>query len=171
MCATQATFNLLMQMIPYSNSCTYNAPKKAMTRQRETGAVDWNLAIVSDDVLWYNTNAATLPVGAYVQVKLWVTSTLYYELWYGIIESYSDFVVNRESGELISFTINILMTADKNGTVPPGSPVDGKILLPGIPGTPWWPESGALFTREKFNEEREAFAKKMMEETHEEVAA
>jgi len=142
-------------MYPYSNSCTYNAPKKAMSRKRESGPVDWNLAVVSDDVTFYNLG--TFPVGSYVLVKLYVTTTLYYELWYGIIESYTDFTVNRETGELISYTMNILMAADKDGTMP-GSPVDGKIVLPGIV-TPWWPATELGLTA--FNKEREELITKM----------
>jgi hypothetical protein len=165
-CATQATFNLLVQMHPYSNSCGYDIAKKAMVRKRETGAVDWNLAIVSDDIDFYNDGA--FPVGSYVQVKLFVTPTLFYELWYGIIESYTDFVVNPETSELISYTINILMTADKDGEVPPGSAVDGKIALPGI-ATPWWPVS-ELAMLEAFNAERAALLKTMMPKGKELVA-
>lgn len=132
-CSTQATLNILAQMLPYSDSCTYDATKGMMIRKRVSGAIDWNLSVVCDDIASFVSPPVV--VGDLVLVKLWVDTTNFWDLKYGIVENVSDFTVDRETGALISYTLNISMCAD-NGTIM------GSITLPGA-GTPWWPVTGA----------------------------
>lgn len=108
----------------YVNSSTYLSG--VLWTGRKAGPIDWNLRIVQED----DESIVGFSPGDFVNLRLFTDSTNYWELTTGLISGYSGFTVNRETGEIISRSIDVGMNAYYGSSA-------GVIKLPG--GTTWWP--------------------------------
>lgn len=127
---TSAALTLTSAVPTYVNSSTYDAGTTAMWTGRTKGPIDWTLALNQEDNKPGGTNGYP-KIGTNHQIRLYVNSTDFWLLKWGRIGDYSNLVVDRETGNIISRTLNIGM----NGFV---SGVTGNITLPGA-GSAWWP--------------------------------
>jgi hypothetical protein len=97
--------------------------------ERRGGNIDWSLAVVQDDV---DRDAQTFDIDDEgVQFKVYIDSTDYWLLKYGIIRDFTGIETNIETGAIIRQTCNVDMNAHDltNGL--------GGITLPGA-GAAWW---------------------------------
>jgi hypothetical protein len=129
-CARRATLTMSCDNKAYVNSCSGGIVKRA------PGILDWNMAIVMEQ-----PDSANLSFGqgnvVGISINVNGSSEGFFELNYGIVRGFSDFVVNIETGDIISYTVNIEMCAtDDSGTV-------GHIHVPNTTGD-WWPENTTL---------------------------
>jgi len=99
---TQATLNVLATNPSYVNSCTGGWTK------RKGGPIDWNLALTIEEA---DLSALPFDVDDYVEIKAFIDSDSYWHLKYGIVRDFSNFMVDRESGNIISVTANIEMSS------------------------------------------------------------
>jgi hypothetical protein len=102
-----------------------------LSRKRVPGIIDWNVSLVVQ-----NSDLATAgcAVGDYVALKLFEGVTNFWDLQWGLVTSFTDIAVDRESGAIIQYTINIEMSGDAGN----GTAFNGLIKLPGA-GANWWP--------------------------------
>jgi hypothetical protein len=98
---------------------------------RKPGPIDWTLALtLQDDRL----GGGQLALNEIEEFKLYTDDTDYWRLQWGIVRDFTGLTVDRETGAIISHTVNIDMCGvDNDG-------VRGQITLPGET-TPWWPDS------------------------------
>jgi hypothetical protein len=128
-CVAQATLNINSANQGYVNSCNYSGG--VLSRKRVPGIIDWNVSLVVQ-----NSDLATAgcAVGDYVALKLFEGVTNFWDLQWGLVTSFTDIAVDRESGAIIQYTINIEMSGDAGN----GTAFNGLIKLPGA-GANWWP--------------------------------
>ena len=127
-----ATLTIKSDNKPYANSCSVGQIL------RRPGIYSWDLSLQSDveeiDLLGFVAND-------YLWIKLFTDPTLFWDLKYGQVRDFSNFQVNQNSGDIITYTINIAGSADKG----PGTRgADGWIKAPSY-GTPWWPPTADGF--------------------------
>jgi len=149
-CVKPATLNLLANPQSSSSSCTVVAGP-FQTQARKSGLVDWNLALVMDAIttapFFSGDPGAQHPVfgpGDFVIVRILPDSLVideYWELQYGFVNDISNFIVNIETGELVSYTFNISMAVDSGFATPT---TNSKVLFPLGNAPPnengtWWP--------------------------------
>jgi len=122
---TQATLTITAAVTPYVNSSTYI--NGFLWTGKKAGPIDWTLAIQQED-----TERLTniFEIGDVVNLKLFTDASLYWLLTYGFVRDFTGITVNRETGAIISRTINIDMNAYYGSTA-------GQIAMPG--GTVYWP--------------------------------
>lgn len=123
-CVLNATLTLSAAVQTFVNSCS------AGRVGRVSGNIDWSLAITVQ-----NDDLASLPfeVNDLVALQLPIDDTDEWQLTWGIVRDFSNIMVDRESGAIVSFTVNIDMAGFDNDTGDVGS-----IILPGETD-PWWP--------------------------------
>lgn len=97
---------------------------------RVPGPIDWNLSIVVEDAL---AGHGLTKFTDYAW-RLYTTATLYYELKWGMVKSFTGITADRETHRVIQHTINIEMNCVKAA-----GGAFGHILKPG--GATWWPFS------------------------------
>lgn len=120
--ALNATLTLKREMKTYRNSST------AGQTGRTTGNLDWSLSVAVQDS---DPHGQPFQPNDIVQVRLYTSETEYWELVYGRVKEFTGIQVDRESGNIIGYTINIDMsTHDDSNNL-------GHILLPG--GATYWP--------------------------------
>lgn len=120
----QATLTMSTPSIPYVNSSTIASG--VCWTGRTGGILDWTLAVTEQN----EDRLAILEIGEMLDLKLWADDTDYYRLKWGMVEGYSGLNVDRETGAIISRTVNLGMNG-YNGT-------EGQVTLPGA-GSNLWP--------------------------------
>ncbi len=109
----------------YVNSSTYTNGR--LWTGQQGGPIDWTLSITQEDD---ERLTNIFDTGDSVGLKLYTSTTEFWELTYGMVGEFSGITCNRETGEIIKRTINIGMNAYYGSTA-------GVIKMPG--GTTWWP--------------------------------
>lgn len=134
LCCEQATLTITSDNKVVMNSCGDGFMK------REAGNIDWRVEFVVNE-----PDASSLVAGSdsfvpnkYVGIQLYVDPTDHWVLEWGLIKEFSNFTVNRETGDIINYTIPIEMSID-NGE---DTENDGIIKRPGASEN-WWPETEA----------------------------
>ena len=122
---TQAVLTFTREMKTTINSGTSDGTGKCQTGRRVGAAIDWTLAITTED----GNENAVIKSGNIVNLRAYTTATLFYDLKWGMMGKRSGLTVNRMTGDIISQTHNAEM---KGYNV-----TEGEIKLPG--GTTWWP--------------------------------
>jgi hypothetical protein len=108
----------------------YGSSSTAKQNKREPGHID-----CSASVSYYFATPATLPVeGSTIALKLFVSDTECWELWWMIIDSVTDIKVDPNSQEPVGCTINVSWSAFTDIA---GTATIGKIITPA--GTTFWP--------------------------------
>jgi hypothetical protein len=122
-----ATWTLKNNVQPYVNSSTWLGTPGRFWTGRKQGIYDWTLAVTEQ-----NVDRARFKKGDQLALRLYVTQSLYWELWWGMVRDFTNIVVDRKTGKIITQTINIDMQVSDvtAGTL-------GHILKPD--GTTWWP--------------------------------
>jgi len=155
-CVKTATLNILANPQSSSSSCTVvTGPPIFQTQRRLAGLADWNLSLVMDAVttapFWSGLPPPTAPAdktwspGDFVIVRILPDFDLFpgefWELKYGFVNDMSNFVVNMNTGELVSYTFNISMAVDSGF----GESPDGVVSFPALTtnGT-WWPTAATV---------------------------
>lgn len=119
---TQASLQIQAANSSYVNSST------ASGTGRIAGPIDWTASInIESSVMGHGLTK----FNDYVW-RFYVTATTYYELKWGQVKGYTGLVINPETGQVISHTINIEMNATKSAAL-------GFIKKPGA--VTWWPAS------------------------------
>ena len=108
-CFQSVNFNLTSNPKEFANSCTGG------WKSRMLGFYDWTAAFVVDEadtkkVKSVTVGATPLVPGDYVSARLYVNATQYWLLNYGIVESFNNYNVNIETGDIITYTINLQMS-------------------------------------------------------------
>jgi hypothetical protein len=129
-CIQQATLNVLVNLKEFANSCTGGF------KSRTTGVIDWNLSLTLDEA--DVTKLVGMTPGVFCAIKAFVNPTLFWQLNYGLIGDFSNYNVNIETGDIITYNVNFSMASDNGAAVP----VAGAITAPG--GVAYWPASGAI---------------------------
>lgn len=122
-----ATLTFTADNTTYANSCTDGQ------RERNPGIGDWSLAlnVDGDD----RSNLQNIQKNSSYIFHLYIDSTQYFQLKWGIVNDFSNLVVDVETRAIIGHTVNIL----ENSISLAG--VVGTILLPD--GTTYFPEGGS----------------------------
>ncbi len=128
-CVAQATLNITAANQPYVNSCNYAGG--VLSRKRVAGIIDWNVSLVVQNS---DIASAGVSIGDYVALKMFEGVTNFWDLQWGLVTGFSDITVDRESGAIVQYTINIEMSGDAGQ----GTAYNGLIKLPGA-GANWWP--------------------------------
>ena len=127
--AVNATLTITAANKSYANSCTQGL------MGRKKGPIDWTLSIAfhNDDFI----QDLPFAINDVIGLRLPVNADDYWELMWGIVQGFSNFVVDRETGNIISVTANIEMCGfdHENEEV-------GRIVLPGETD-PWWGDAAA----------------------------
>lgn len=122
----QVTLNVKSAVKTFVNSSTLGVT------EREPGNIDWDATIVVDEC-----DFAELPFvkGDQVVLKLPAGGELFWELEWGIVSGFQNLQVDRESSNIIGFTVHMEMSgfSDEDLSV-------GHIKLPGAESN-WWPAS------------------------------
>jgi hypothetical protein len=130
LCFEQATFTLTVPRQQFASSCT------GSWRGSKPGIWDWTLALVMDEA---DVSLVSFKPGDFVSVSLPIGSSSGAGAWglqYGIVQDFSDYVVDIETGAIITYTVNIAMSEDDGtGTI-------GSITAPS--GTVIWPSTTSL---------------------------
>lgn len=118
---TTATLTITAANQTYVDSSTGGWTK------RSPGPIDATLSVTIN-----HNSITTLPFeeGDSVNVKAFINDTLFWDLKWMLIESFSNIGAERASGKIVSMTINTSLNAAKDGAV-------GWIKKPG--GTAFWP--------------------------------
>jgi hypothetical protein len=102
---------------------------------RTPGNVDWTLSITEENdyniVGYDDITPITVDIGQTVSLRLYVTAATYWDLSWGILQSWNDLVVDRDSGRIVQKTCNYAMNGIYLGAL-------GFITAPGA-GTNYWP--------------------------------
>ena len=109
---TTATLTISSSNPSYANSST------SQGQRRKSGIIDFTLSITREDSTFFYSK------GADVELNLYVTPTLFWVLKWAKVQDYTNFVINPETGAIISHTMNFAMNGFKVGTGP------GNIILP-----------------------------------------
>lgn len=109
------------------NSGTTTGAGKCLTERHAGPAVDWVMAIATEEG---NRNITVTP-GSHHKWRLYVTASEFWELTWGKVKDITGLTVNRDTGEVISQTYNVEMKGFASATT-------GNITLPGA-GSAWWP--------------------------------
>lgn len=120
---TSATLNLLAANQAYTNACTGGWAK------RIAGTIDWNLALNIQEA---DPSSLSFGRGDYVEIKAYVDIDSFWHLKWGIVRDFTNFVVDRDTGNIIGFTINVEMSTHDD------TPTEGHIIAPDS-GSNWWP--------------------------------
>ena len=123
-CLLTAQLTLQCALQAYSNSCTI-VSNRLWTGQK-AGPIDWTLSVTSQD------NSRPFTKGQQVALRLYVNATEFFLLKWGRFQNYTGITVDRQTGAIISQTMNFGM--DGFDTV---AEEIGQIVLPD--DSIWWP--------------------------------
>jgi len=123
---TQATLTITQAIAAYVNSSTYIAGE-TWTGKKAGAPIDWTLSIQQEDT---DRLTNVWEPGDVLDLKLFVDSTNFWRLKFGLAGDFTGIGANRETGAIIARTLNVAMNAYYGSSV-------GQILLPG--GTQFWP--------------------------------
>ena len=116
---TQAVLTFTREMKTAVNSGTSAGSGKCQTARRPGAAIDWSLAITTENGNEY----APLASGLVVNPRCYINATEYWDLIWGLIGKRTGLIANRETGDIISQTHNIEMKgfgASQGSIVMPG---------------------------------------------------
>lgn len=122
----QAVLTLTQEMKTVVNSGSTTGTGKCTTLRYPGAAIDWTLALGRDE----GNLDADFEAGDVVELKLFVNATEFWHLQWGLVGDQSGITVNRETGDIISYTNNIGMKGANAGVL-------GFIKKPDL--TTWWP--------------------------------
>lgn len=122
---TQGTLTVTAAVHTFVNSSTY-VNGRAWTGARG-GPIDWTLSAGQEDE---DRLTGIFAKDDVVELKLFVSSTAFWKLTHGIVGDFSGITINRETGEIMSRTLNVAMNGYYGSTL-------GSIILPDT--TTWWP--------------------------------
>lgn len=105
-----------------------NSDTACWTGQVPGAPIDWNVTLTQQS----EKRLDAFNVWEDIGLRLFIDNTNYWELLWGHVREFTGINVNRETGDIVGRTINIDMNAASGGAL-------GHILLPGAPGTEWWP--------------------------------
>jgi len=132
----QATLTFTSQNQPYVNSSTVIGGR--IWTGRKMGPIDWNMACTVQDNV---RGTSGLPeVGDDIKIRVYIDDTLFWEIWWGQVRDYTGMSIDRESGNIITATMNL----DLNAIFTDGT--EGKIVTP--TPTTWWPPSAFMVLEE-----------------------
>lgn len=133
LCVTTVQLTLQAPSKTYTNSCTNGIV------MRKPGVFDWTAAIAvqndDQDELGFEPGdyiALRIPVGLDPDTD----DPLFWDLMWGYVGEHSNFVVDRETGAIIGFTVNVAMAGFDHVT---GDEETGTVIAPDE--TVWWPEA------------------------------
>lgn len=130
-CAKNAVLTITAANLEIRDSC--NAPFVS----RAGGNIDWTLALLLDEA-----DPSTLPLqmtpNNYVAVQIFTDIVNFWDLKWGLVKDYNNFLVERNTGKIIDYTVDIEMSVDAGSLVG----FSGAIILPGET-IPWFPVVGA----------------------------
>ena len=124
---TQAVLTFTREAKTSVNSGTSAGSGACLTARRPGAAIDWTLAITTED----GNENTVLASGSILNFRCYVDGTDYWDLKWGLMGQRSGLTVDRESGNIIGQTHNAEMKGFNAGTV-------GHIKKPGEV-TAWWP--------------------------------
>lgn len=124
---SQAVLTISKEMKTAVNSGSTTGTGKCTTKRYPGSGIDWTLALTRDE----GNIDADLKEGQTVELKLYVDASNFWHLQWGLVGDQTGITVNRETGDVISYTNNIAMKAAKAGVL-------GKIIKPAA-GSNWWP--------------------------------
>ena len=127
---TTASLTIVSEVPTYVNSSTFDAATEALWTGRTKGPIDWTMSMNQEDNKPGGTNGYPA-IDSKHQLRCYINSTEFWLLKWAQFSDYSNLTVDRESGAIISRTLNCGMAGIKDG-------VDGSITLPGA-GSAWWP--------------------------------
>jgi hypothetical protein len=127
-CASQITLRFIGTNPSYVNSCT--VINGIVWTGRRAGPIDWTATIVQDDDA--RVGGVVPLIGDDIELKLFIDGLQFWLLQFGHVRDYTGITANRETGAILSRTVNIDMTA-----YPQGGAVIGKVVKPDT--TTWWP--------------------------------
>lgn len=123
---TQAVLTFTREMKTSVNSGTSTGSGSCTTIRKPGAAIDWTLAITTED----GNEVAALASGQIKNLRAYVDATDFWDLKWGIFGQRSGLQVDRETGNVISQTHNAEMKGFNSGV--------GNITKPGA-GSAWWP--------------------------------
>lgn len=106
-----ATLTFTRPAVVGVNSGDSVGTNKCLTTRKKGPALDWTLALVSDE----SNNPAELASGLVRVVKAYVDATRFYELKWGIFGQRSNLAVDIETGKIIGQTFNVSAKGFKAG--------------------------------------------------------
>ena len=124
-----AELTLTCKLLEYVTSSTYIGGKA--WKGHKTGPVDWTASVTVLDTI-----RTGLQPGTSYQFRFYVTSTLYFELKWGIVNEFTGLQVDRETGAIMQHTVNLGMDGFDSEAVTYDAAA-GHVLMPD--GTQWWP--------------------------------
>jgi len=126
LCVETLTLTLTAANVTYANSCTGG------WMEAKPGNLDWNVSMVLPE-----SSLAAMPyaAGDFVHLRIYVDETRYWDLKWGIAAGFSNFVVNRQTSEIETWTSVLQMTSH---TLDPADGI-GHVRVPGHPDEDWWP--------------------------------
>jgi len=131
-----ASLTLTNELQDYINSSTVvdDAGTCRIWTGRRRGRYNWTLAVTEQDV-----RRDLFSKGQVLMLRLYVTSSLYYELKWGMMRDVTGIQVNRQTGAIVQQTVNFSMCGMDTDA---GSyaAATGHVLMPG--GEQWWPLTG-----------------------------
>jgi hypothetical protein len=136
-CLRAASLKVTAGQKDYLNSCSVGGWKS-----RRAGILDWELSMVMEEA-----DLLQVPYipGDIVLVKCPVDATDFWQLTWGIVQEFSNYIVNIATGDLIGYTVTIKMGID-DGLGGANPPVVSK---PGGGGTvTWWPKTTSALAEE-----------------------
>jgi hypothetical protein len=135
LCARTATLTITSKLVQNADSCTEG------TYQRLAGPLDWALALnfAGNDLAGFWQNGDSLGDIIALRADVDSVSNSHWFLKWGRVGDLSNLQVNVESGEIISATANVAMSAYDDDDVL------GQITKPSASGTDlWWPDNTNL---------------------------
>jgi hypothetical protein len=124
---TQAVLTFTREAKTAVNSGTSSGDGKCLTMRHPGAAIDWTLALTTED----GNEVAALASGLVVNVRAFTNATEFWDLKWGIIGRRTGLQVDVETGNIISQVHNIAMDGFSAGAA-------GNITKPGA-GSAWWP--------------------------------
>lgn len=124
---TSASLTLTRQIQSYVNSSTL-VTGVCWTGQRVGAPMDWTLALQQEDD--ERVDAAMFDIGDDLELKLYADATAYWSLVWGYVEGFTGITVDRESGAILSRTINLGMDCYYGNN-------DGEVITPSA--VTWFP--------------------------------
>jgi len=118
------TFSCALQEYVNSGTIVDDAGTCRIWKGYVPGPIDWKLAVTEQDV-----QRSLFKKSDNLVLRLFINGVNYYELKWGMVKDFTGISVNRETGAIVSQTVNIEMNGFSGST--------GHILMPN--GTTYWP--------------------------------
>lgn len=133
-CTPWENLEQVVLTISADNQSYVNSSTNCWTR-RKPGPIDWALAVTEQETARHGGIFDKIRRGNHVELNLYVDATQYWWLQWGIVHDFTGLNVDRETGAIISRTVNLAMSGFVNNNA-------GRIRVPGASSN-WWPVAGA----------------------------